>query len=52
MKRLYGENGGVRLWLENSDHGELVLPAVDARVQGCVLRVMHLADKNAARGGV
>ena len=50
VKRLYRENGEVRLRLENGDHGELVPPTVDARVQGRVVRVVHLAEKKAARG--
>ncbi len=51
VKRLYRENGEVRLGLENGDHGEPLLPTVDARVQGRVVHVVHLAEKKAARGG-
>ena len=51
VKRLYRENGEVRLGLENGDHGEPLLPTVDARVQERVVHVVHLAEKKAARGG-
>ena len=50
VKRLYRENGEVRLGLENSDHGEPLLPTVDARVRGRVVHVVHLAEKKAVRG--
>ena len=50
VKRLSMENGEVRLGLENGDHGEPLLPTVDARVQGRVVHVVHLAEKKAARG--
>jgi hypothetical protein len=50
VKRLYREKGEVRLRLENGDHGELVLPTVNARIQGRVVCVVHLAEKKAARG--
>ncbi|MDP8948399.1 MAG: hypothetical protein M3N09_09940 [Actinomycetota bacterium] len=52
MKRLYRENGEVRLGLENGDHAEPLLPTVDARVQGRVVHVVHLAEKKATRDRV
>lgn len=52
VKRLYRENGEVRLGLENGDHAEPLLPTVDARVQGRVVHVVHLAEKKATRDRV
>jgi hypothetical protein len=51
VKRLYGENGEVRLGLESGENGEPLIPAVGARVQGRVAHgVVHPAEKKAARG--
>jgi repressor LexA len=51
VKRLYREEGKVRLKPENGDHEELVLPAEDVRIQGCVIYVMHPPRRKAAGGG-
>ncbi len=40
MKRIYREEN-VKLRPENGDHEELILPAEDVRVQGCVVYVVH-----------
>ena len=47
VKRLYTERNGVRLRPENGDHDELVLPAEDVRVQGCVVYFVHPPGKRA-----
>jgi repressor LexA len=41
VKRIYREDGVVKLRPENGDHEELVLPAEDVRVQGRVVYVVH-----------
>ena len=51
VKRIYREDGKLRLRPENGDHEELVLPAEDARVQGRVVYVIHPPRKKAAWGG-
>jgi repressor LexA len=52
VKRLYREEGNrVRLRPENGGREELVLPAEDVRVQGCVVYVVHPPKRRAAGGG-
>lgn len=41
VKRLYRENGQVRLRPENRDHEDIVVPADRVRVQGRVVYVIH-----------
>lgn len=48
---MVGENGEVRRGLKNGDHGELVLPVVDASVRGRVVHVLRSAEQRGARGG-
>lgn len=47
---LYRENEEVRLGLENGDCGELVPLAVEVRVQGRVVCVVHPAEGRPAGG--
>ena len=51
VKRIYREDGKLRLRPENGDHEELVLRAEDVRVQGRVVYVVHPPRKKAAGGG-
>ena len=50
VKRLYRENGEVRPGLKKGDHGELVLPAEGARVQGRVVRIVHPSREKSRQG--
>jgi len=50
VKRIYREDGKLRLRPENGDHEELVLPAEDVRVQGRVVNVIHPPRKKAGGG--
>ena len=50
VKRIYREDGKLRLRPENGDHEELVLPAEDVRVQGRVVYVIHPPRKKAGGG--
>jgi hypothetical protein len=50
VKRIHmGEK--VKLRPENGDHEELILPAEDVRVQGCVVYVVHHPGGREAGGG-
>jgi repressor LexA len=40
VKRLY-RKGDLRLRPENGDHGDLVMPAEDVKIQGRVVYVVH-----------
>lgn len=44
VKRLYRENGFVRLRPENPTHEEIVLPAGEVQVQGKVVWVLHRSE--------
>lgn len=44
VKRLYRENGSVRLRPENPDHEEIVLPAGQVQIQGKVVWVLHRSE--------
>lgn len=44
VKRLYRENGSVRLRPENPEHEEIVLPAGHVQVQGRVVWVLHRSE--------
>ncbi|CAN5713002.1 transcriptional repressor LexA [soil metagenome] len=41
VKRLFRENGLIRLQAENPGHGDIVIPAEKVRIQGQVIYVIH-----------
>jgi repressor LexA len=51
VQRTYRKGEKVKLRPENGDHEELVLPAEDVRVQGCVVYVVHPPGGRGAGGG-